>query len=360
MANLLTPLQIVNQAFRNLGELPITSFTDATNPRSLLAAQFYISVRDDLLTEHFWNFATKRVILLPYSEPAGTLTPAAVSGSGITFTTSITGVFGLDAVGKRLVGDGVAGEATIAGLVSSTPVAALTPAAGALIPGQTGVIFTAGAAVLAGADVGKIIENLAGLGVARITAFTDTTHVVATILTAWETLTAMPSASWRLVRTDQVTANISSAFASTAAIPAGSWRLYNATPAWGFQYALTLPSDYLRMQRIDESRIYQREGDYLLTSEISLPLTYTAQITDVTRYAPGFVQALVATLASEFAGQIADLSPKRDLWLKLAAVRLRKAKKDDGQEGSAPQLEASDLIAARRGGFPRTWPRWRN
>jgi hypothetical protein len=359
MANLLTPLQIVNQAFRNLGELPITSFTDVTNPRSLLAAQFYVTIRDLLLNEHFWNFATKRVILLPYSEPAATLSLGAVSGTGIAASTSITGVFGLDAVGKRLVGDGIAGDATITGLVSTSPAAALTPAAGALIPGQTGVVFTASVAVLAAGNVGKLIENLSGTGVARVTGFTDTTHITATILTAWDSLTAMASGGWRLVSTDQVTVDIASTFGSTT-LTSGQWRLYHATPTWGFHFAMAVPDDYLRVQRIDESRLYQREGDYFLTNDESLPLTYTAQVTDVTRFSPSFVQAFVAALSSEFAGQIADLTPKRDLWIKLAELRLRKAKKDDGQEGSAPQLEASDLIAARRGGFPRMWPRWRN
>lgn len=352
MGNLLTPLDIVNQAFRNLGEKPITSFTDTTNPRSLLAAQFYVTIRDDLLSDAFWNFATKRVVLLPYSEPAGTLTPGAVSGLGVTFTTSITAVFGLDAVGKRLVGDGVPGDATIAGLVVSTLAATLTPAAGALIPGQTGVVFTASAAVLAAGDVGKLIDNLGGLGAARITAFTDTQHVVATVLEAWDSLTAMASAAWRLVRTDQVTADITSAFASTSAIAAGSWRLYNQSPAWGFNNSMAVPTDCLRIQRVDESRLYQREGDYLITDELSLPITYCAQLTDVTRYSSGFVKAFVATLSAEFAGQIADLTPKAESWIKRADMRLRKAKKDDGQEGSAPQVTASDLVRARRGGFP--------
>ncbi len=356
MANLLTPLAIVNQAFRHLAEKPITSFTDTTNPRSLLANQFYITVRDDCLVDHFWNFATTRVILLPFSEPAGTLTPAATTGTGILFTTSITGVVGLDAVGKRLVGDGVAGEATIAGLVVSTPASSLTPAAGALIPGQTGVVFTAGAAVLAAGDVGKIIEHLAGTGAARITAFTDATHVVATILEAWEVTTAMASAAWRLVRTDQVTADITSAFASTVAIAAGSWRLYNQAPAWGFKNAMTVPEDCLRIQRTDESRLYQREGDVLITDEESLRITYCARVTDVTRYSTGFVQWLVAELCVAFTGAIADLTPKRELWIKLADLRKKKARKDDGQEGSGPQVTASDLLAARRGGHPG-WPR---
>lgn len=357
MANLLTPLQIVNQAFRNLGELPITNFTDTFNPRSLLAAQFYVSVRDDLLTDHFWNFATKRVVLLPYSEPAGTLTPAALSGDGILFTSSITGVFGLDAVGQRLIGDGVTGEATIVALVTTSPAATLTPAALAIVPGQTGVIFTASTGILTSGDVGKLIENLGGLGIARITAFTDTQHVVATILTAWETVTAMASQAWRLVRTDQVTADITTAFTALTPIAAGSWRLHQPAPAWGFGYTMALPADYLRIQRIDDSATYQREGDVFLTDETSLPLTYTAQITDVTRYSPGFVQALVAKLAAEFAGQIADLTPKAESWIKRAHMRLQKAKKDDGQEGSAPVVTANDLIIARLGGRPG-WPKW--
>lgn len=358
MANLLTPLQIVNQAFRNLGELPITSFTDATNPRSLLAAQFYVSVRDDLLTDHFWNFATRRVVLLPYTDPAATLTPAALTGTGILFTASTVGIVGLDAVGQRIEGVAAAGEATIVALVTTTPAATLTPGATAIVPGQTGVIFTASAAVLAGGDVGKLIENLSGPGVARITAFTDTTHVVATIEQAWDTAAAMLTTTWRLVRTDQVTADITEAFTTLVAIPAGDWRLHEATPAWGFTYAMALPSDYLRIQRVEDSRVYQREWDMFLSDEPSLPLTYTAQITDVTRYAPGFVQALVAKLAAEFAGQIADLTPKAESWLKRAAARLAKAKKDDGQEGSAPELQASALILARLGAMPG-WPRTR-
>lgn len=358
MANTYTPLDLVNQAFRNLGEKPITSFTDTANPRSLLAAQFYVTVRDEMQESHFWNFNTKRVVLVPFSEPAGTLTPGAVSGLGVTFTTSITGVFGLDAVGKRLVGDGVAGEATIAGLSSTTPAATLTPAAGALIPGQTGVVFTASAAVLAAGNVGKIIDNLAGLGAARITAFTDTTHVVATILEAWEVLTAMASAAWRLVATDVVTADITSAFSSTAAIAAGSWRLYNQAPTWGFTYSMALPTDYLRIQRVDESRIYQREGDYVITDELSLPLTYCVLITDVTKWPQAFVRAFTSQLTATFAEQVTGQLQKKDYWVKLAEVWLKKAMKNDGQEGSAPQVTASDLAAARRGGHPG-WPRRR-
>ena len=93
-------------------------------------------------------------------------------------------------------------------------------------------------------------------------------------------------------------------------------------------------------------------GDYLITDELSLPLTYCAQVTDVTRYTQSFVRALVSEFSATFCGQIADLTPKLDKWLKIAELHKRKAKKDDGQEGSAPQVSANDLVQARRGGFP--------
>lgn len=350
MANLLTVLDLCNQALRLLGERPVPDLVTATNVKVLTFNQHYVTTRDDLIETHFWNFATVRTTLRAYSEPAGTLTPAATSGLGILFTTSITGVFDLTAVGQVLSGDGVAGSATIVALVTSAPAATLTPGAGALTPGQTGVIFTASAAVLAAGNVGQLIDNLAGTGRARITAFTDTTHVVATIEEAWDALTAMASAAWRLVRTDQVTADITQAFASVAAIPSGSWRLYTQAPNWGFIYRLALPSDYLHIQRIRRGAVYQREGDFFVSNDESLPLTYTQRITDVTRFPAYFVEALVAALVVKMAEPVTGQRAKAVDWVQFAAVKLRQAKARDGQEGSPPILRAPDLAIARLGG----------
>ena len=56
-------VDLCNQAFRSLGEKPIVLPADATNPRWNLAQEFYDQVQDGLLSEHFWNFAAKRVVL---------------------------------------------------------------------------------------------------------------------------------------------------------------------------------------------------------------------------------------------------------------------------------------------------------
>ena len=62
----------VNQALRSLGEKPIALPYDETNPRWLLAQEFYDQTQDALHVEHFWNFATMRTVLAP----APGITPA--------------------------------------------------------------------------------------------------------------------------------------------------------------------------------------------------------------------------------------------------------------------------------------------
>ena len=350
MPNRLTELNLCNQALRNFGQGPVTSLAVTNDARVTTWNEHFITTRDELLESHFWNFATVRTTLTSYRFPTATLTPAAVTGTGILFTTSTVGVFGLNAVGQTLSGFGVAGAATITALVTTSPAAILTPAAGALTPEQTGVVFTASAAVLAAGDVGKLIENLAGVGVARITAFTDTTHVVATIETAWLAVTAMAATTWQLVATDQVTATITSDFAAITPIPSGSWRLNNAAPEWGFGFRLTLPTDYLRPQRIRWGTVYQREGEYLVCGSEAVALTYTQRVTDITRWPAYFVAAVVATMTSKLTEPGTGQRAKQVDWVQMAERKLARAKLLDGMEGSPPIMRAHDLAMARFGG----------
>jgi len=187
-------VDLVNQAFRSLGEKPIELPFDETNPRWLLAQQFYDQTQDELLTAHFWNFATVRAVLAP--DPL-------------------------------------------------------------------------------------------------------------------------------------------------------------VTPAWGFAYGFALPADYLAIQRVQTSHAYQREGAVFLSDEPTLPLTYTARITDVTLWPAFFTHAFVAHLTAAFAEQVTGQGQKAQTWLQLADRRLARAKAHDGQEGTPPVLQSNDLIVARRGGGRR-------
>ena len=89
----------------------------------------------------------------------------------------------------------------------------LTPGAGATVAGTTGVVFTAGSAIFSSADVGKEIQvrywTLNSDGKTRtfassratITAYTDITHVTATILQPFQSTATIASSGWRLTAT---------------------------------------------------------------------------------------------------------------------------------------------------------------
>lgn len=90
----------------------------------------------------------------------------------------------------------------------SDAAATMTPGANSTVLGTTGVTFTAGAAIFKSTDVGREIWKKsidgAGYGRARITAYTDTTHVVCTIIQAFDSLTAIAAGNWYFT-TDEVT-----------------------------------------------------------------------------------------------------------------------------------------------------------
>lgn len=350
MANRLTKLSLCNQALRRLGDEPVASLAVTNQRRVNIFNEHEATLLDHLLEAHLWNFATVRTTIAAYQTPATSLTPAATTGLGILFTTANPGVFGLDAIGQTLVGVAVPGTATIVGLVTNLPAATLTPAAAALTPGATGVVFTASGAVFGAGDVGKLIENLAGTGVARVTAFTVTT-LTATVLTAWDAVTPMLSSGWRLVRTDQVTADIGQAYAG-GAIPSGSWRLYNALPSWGFGFKLNLPSDLIRPGRMRRGRVYQHEGDFIVSNSESMEWTYIRRVTDITRWPAYFVNAYVAAMVALMAEPVTGQRTKQVDWTQLADAALKRAKILDGSAGSAPILRAHDLANARMGGGP--------
>jgi hypothetical protein len=208
----------------------------------------------------------------------------------------------------------------------TAPAAILTPGAGATVILTTGVTFTASVAVFAASDVGRSIKAVSpAVGEALITGFTSATVVTATIVTA---------------------------FASLAAIASQAWRLYNPTPSWGFGFSLSLPADYLRMQRIRYGTIYQREGNYILTNFESLDFTYTQRVTDITQWPAYFVTAVVAAMVTKLVEPGTGQRSKQVDWFQIADRKLARAKLLDGMEGSPPILRANDLAIARFGGGP--------
>jgi hypothetical protein len=353
-----TQLAVLNFALRLVGDREVTQaiLTARSQERSNKLLDLYDISRASMFSEHAWNFAIVRTTLYAYTEPATTLTPGAVSGNNVTFTAGAIGTFfvaGVSDVGKVLAGDGVPGSATIDGHSSTSPAATLTPAAGALVAGTTGVIFTAGASVFVAGDIGKVIKSTLTAGIATITAQGGTT-ATCTINEAFPSVAAMASGNWTLTSTTVVTADITTNFASTGAIASGAWRLYNVTPNHEFGFRIALPSDLLRFHRASDFDQYQREGQWLITDVDALPCRYIADVDEA--YWPGFfTEAFAYKLAMQVAEPITGKLANGQNAAKLWEFMLRKAKGTDGVEGSTERIESNDLIGVRYGGSGRSW-----
>ena len=86
----------------------------------------------------------------------------------------------------------------------------------------------------------------------------------------------------------------------------------------------------------------------------TLDFTYTARVTDITRWPAYFVAALVAAMVAKLAEPVTGQRAKQVDWVQMADAKLRRAKLLDGMEGSPAILRAQDLANARFGGGHRT------
>jgi hypothetical protein len=211
----------------------------------------------------------------------------------------------------------------VASLAYTEPAATLTPGVGALTLATAGVEFTAGSAVFAATDVGKTLDLEDVAGKALVTGFTSTTVVTATI---------------------------TEAFASLDAVASGSWRLYYALPAHAYAYSHPKPSDWLRWldTEPDDTTEFRVEGQYLVTDDESLDLSYIALVTDPTLWDELFIEALVCHLASKIALPVTgSAGVAGELW-KAYVSKLSEARVIDGLESGTPRVvQANDLIDVR-------------
>lgn len=112
-------------------------------------------------------------------------------------------------------------------------------------------------------------------------------------------------------------------------------------PEFDWDYAFTLPSDCLRVIRMEDNNDFVKEAERLLTDESPCKIKYIAQITDPTKYPPAFVTTLIMRLAAEIAYPLTNDSQKAENLYKLYLSRLSFAKSIDAQEGLAEQEDES-------------------
>ena len=285
MATTLTDLQLVNQALRNLGEDPLATFPETTTKRGNLASAFYETVRDATLLAHPWTFALQRLRLLAYTEPAGTLTPGAgaltVGTTGVTFTASVAATFVAADVGKVLQGDGVAGKATITG-------------------------------------------------------FTSGTVVTATIVTAFAALTAIATGSWRLYYTPPPWVDIVDNLAFTIPKPSGALAVYRSKD----QMIDAVPMPLYAVETDGTQEVILSDTD-------ALDCWCIMQVTSPLRWSPVFVRAFQHHLSATFAENITGKSSLFDRFWQLYQATLKQARARQALEAPRRFRRSSPLVDVR-------------
>ena len=121
----------------------------------------------------------------------------------------------------------------------------------------------------------------------------------------------------------------------------------SATPAWGFSFQYTLPSDCLRVLQIkDYDADYKIEGRKLLINISEVYLLYSAQITDVNELDVLLRETISAGIASDIAYAITSNLQVAKLMTEKYSLKLSEARHTDASEGynTDPTLGNTDQI----------------
>lgn len=124
-----------------------------------------------------------------------------------------------------------------------------------------------------------------------------------------------------------------------------------AAPDWGFDYQYPLPSDFIRLDAVNEISIWATQkadwfeiesgmdasdneiGTVLLINTDTVRIRYVADITDVTRFDPLFTRCISVLLASRCARALTGSdSRERELMEQYETIDLPNARQVDGAE----------------------------
>ena len=122
------------------------------------------------------------------------------------------------------------------------------------------------------------------------------------------------------------------------------------TPAFGYLYQYSLPSDYLRILGTNDAlNSYQIEGKYLLTDETTIYIKYVSRVSDASELDPNLVESIGIRLAWELAEPLTGrIELKREMWAKYQSV-IAEARGIDASEGIPDRIEYLSWIESRWG-----------
>lgn len=119
-------------------------------------------------------------------------------------------------------------------------------------------------------------------------------------------------------------------------------------PAWQWDYAYTMPADFLSLILVKDNPEYDFEGGKVLTDEgKTLYIKYIARIDNTGDYSPVFVEAFAALLAVESVEKITQSNTKKAALQQEYQQILAKAYMVDAIENPIKDLEQDEWVDAR-------------
>ena len=120
-------------------------------------------------------------------------------------------------------------------------------------------------------------------------------------------------------------------------------------PSWGFATRYPLPSDYIRMLDVDTDEQWRIEGAWLVTDATGddLGVRYVYDETDPADYDATLTDAMVLFMAFRIMHRLSGDKGMRDRISADWQSYLREAKRIDGLEQTAAELEDDTFITAR-------------
>lgn len=119
-------------------------------------------------------------------------------------------------------------------------------------------------------------------------------------------------------------------------------------PSWGFNYAFTLPTDYLQLLEVKDDVEFRVEGGKILCDgEDVLYIKYVANITDTALFPPVFVEFFAQQLAIEASDRITDDDNlKANLMSQMSGI-MQRAMATNAIENRPVELDNDDWLLAR-------------
>ena len=121
------------------------------------------------------------------------------------------------------------------------------------------------------------------------------------------------------------------------------------TPVWGPAACYQLPTDCLRVLRVeDRSAAWKVEGRKIVSNAAApLNILYSQQVTDPNAFDPLLIEAIAARLAADLAHPITQSTTLIQVMWDLYRQKLIEARGVDGQEGTGDALIADVWLASR-------------